>query len=663
MSAAQTPDAQTPQMLWQPSQERIANTRLSSFMDHLKRQYGVEARDYHDLWDWSRASRENVETFWSAVWDFCGVVAETRGERATKDFEKMPGAAFFPDAKLNFAENLLQQQGRGDAIVFWGEDQVQTRLSHDALYQRVSKVAQGLKEQGVGPGDRVAAYLPNMPETMIVMLATASLGAIFSSCSPDFGPQGVLDRFGQIEPKVLFAVDAYHYNGKVRASAPSVAEVVKQLPSVQKTLLINYAGDGDPSGIDGAERMDAWEGRFPGGPIEFAQMPFNAPLYILFSSGTTGKPKCIVHGAGGTLLQHLKEHQLQTDVRPGDRPFYFTTCGWMMWNWIVSALASRATVLLYDGSPFYPDWRILFRMAEAECMTHFGTSAKFIDALGNGGAKPGDEFDLTSVRTLMSTGSPLLAEGFDVVYNNIKQDICLSSIAGGTDIVGCFVAGNPIGPVYRGEIQARCLAMDVDIYDDQGQSVRDQKGELVCRKPFPSMPVQFWNDPGGERFFNAYFATYKNTWHHGDFAAIDSQTGGVVIYGRSDATLNPGGVRIGTAEIYRQVEKLPEVAEAIVIGQDVGDDQRVVLFVRLNAGQQLSDELVTRVKQQIKSGASPRHVPAKVLEVPDIPRTRSGKIVELAVRDVVHGNQVKNKEALANPEALQHFEGREELRS
>jgi len=657
---------ETPTLMWQPSAERIRDTRLAAFMEKVRREHGVEAADYHQLWEWSRRDQASMEAFWTALWDFTGVVAETRGERVISDFDKMPGAAFFPDAKLNYAENMLQQRGSGDAIVFWGEDQVKTRLSHDELYARVSRVAQGLRDLGVEPGDRVAAYLPNMPETMIAMLATASVGAIFSSCSPDFGVQGVLDRFGQIEPKVLFACDAYHYNGKVRPSAPNVAEVAKQLPTLQKVLLVNYAGDGDPSGIDphvaqGAERLADWEDRYDGGPIEFEQMPFNAPLYILFSSGTTGKPKCIVHGAGGTLLQHLKEHQLQSDVRPGDRPFYFTTCGWMMWNWIVSGLASRATVLLYDGSPFYPDWRILFRYAEAERMTLFGTSAKFIDALGNGGARPKDEFDLASVRTLASTGSPLVAEGFDVVYRNIKDDICLASIAGGTDIVGCFVAGNPIGPVYRGEIQARCLALDVDIFDDQGNSVRDQKGELVCRKPFPSMPVKFWNDPDGERFFNAYFATYKNIWHHGDFASIDSQTGGVVIYGRSDATLNPGGVRIGTAEIYRQVEKLEEVAESLVIGQDVGGDQRVVLFVRLNEGHELTDELVDRIKQQIKTGASPRHVPAKVLQVPDIPRTRSGKIVELAVRDVVHGRSVKNKEALANPEALEHFAGRQEL--
>jgi acetoacetyl-CoA synthetase len=473
--------------------------------------------------------------------------------------------------------------------------------------------------------------------------------------------QGVLDRFGQIEPKVLIAVDAYHYNGKVRDSMANLREVAAQLPTLSKLLLVHYAGDGDPSGLPAAaERFDAALDRHTPGPIPFKRMPFNHPLYILFSSGTTGQPKCIVHGAGNILLTHLKEHQLQTDIKPGDRAFYFTTCGWMMWNWIVSVLASGATLMLYDGSPFYPDWRILFRYAEAEKLTLFGTSAKFIDALGNGGAMPKDEFDLSSLRTLTSTGSPLVAEGFDVVYNNIKSDIQLASISGGTDICGCFVGGNPIGPVHRGEIQCAFLGMDVDVVDPNAKPVRQEKGELICRKPFPSMPVKFWNDPDGARYRKAYFATFEGLWHHGDFAEI-TENGGFIIHGRSDATLNPGGVRIGTAEIYRQVEKLPEIAESIVIGQDIGGDQRVVLFVRLNEGRTLDDALTDRIKKTVREGASPRHVPAKVLQVPDIPRTRSGKIVELAVRDVVHGQEVKNVEALANPEALEHYRGRPEL--
>ena len=648
--------------MWQPSKERLASTRLSAFMQKLEREHGVSFKDYHDLWEWSRRDETTVARFWDAVWDFTGVVAEQRGNETIRDFEKMPGACFYPQARLNFAENLLRQRGDGDAIVFWGEDKVKRHLTHDELYQRVSRLAQGLKDLGVEQGDRVAAYLPNMPETVIAMLATTSIGAIFSSCSPDFGVQGVMDRFGQIEPKVLIAVDAYHYNGKPRDSLANATEVARRIPSLNKVLLVNYAGSGDASALPNGELLESFEARYPGGEIDFAQMPFNHPAYIMFSSGTTGQPKCIVHGAGGTLLQHLKEHQLQTDVRPGDRAFYFTTCGWMMWNWIVSALACNATLMLYDGSPFYPDWRILFRFAEEEKLTVFGTSAKYIDALGNLEAKPIDEFDLSSVRTITSTGSPLVAEGFDYVYANVKQDVCLSSIAGGTDIVGCFVAGNPIGPVYRGEIQARCLAMDVDILDENGDSIREQKGEMVCRKPFPSMPVFFWNDPSGERFRKAYFETYPGIWHHGDYAAI-TENDGVIIYGRSDATLNPGGVRIGTAEIYRQVEKLEEVEESIVIGQEWDDDQRVVLFVRLKDGLTLDDDLTKRIKTVIRDGASPRHVPAKVVQVPDIPRTRSGKIVELAVRDVVHGRTIKNKEALTNPEALEHFKDRPELQS
>ncbi len=647
--------------MWTPSAERVANARLTAFMDRLAEREGIACKTYSELWDWSRRDSDSLARFWSAVWDFCDVRAETRGETVLRDPEAMPGATFFPEARLNFAENLLNRRGAGEAIVFWGEDRVVRRITHDELYAQVSKLAQALSDQGVQPGDRVAAYLPNMPETVITMLATSALGAIFSSCSPDFGPQGVLDRFGQIEPKVLIAADAYYYNGKVRDSKANLRTVADQLPTLAKIFLVPYAGDGDPSDLPAAaERLDTALASYTPGEIAFARMPFNHPLYIMFSSGTTGKPKCIVHGAGNMLLLHMKEHQLQVDVKPGDRVFYFTTCGWMMWNWMVTALASGAALVLYDGSPFYPDWRILFRMAEAEGVTFFGTSAKFIDALGNQDANPAAEFDLSALRTLASTGSPLVAEGFDVVYSRIKADLQLASISGGTDICGCFVDGNPIGPVYRGEIQARCLGMDVDVVNQDGQSVRGEKGELVCRKPFPSMPVKFWNDPDGARYRKAYFSTFAGIWHHGDFAEI-TDNDGVIIHGRSDATLNPGGVRIGTAEIYRQVEKLPEVAESLVVGQDVDGDQRVVLFVRLNDGETLSDEMVERIKTTVRQGASPRHVPAKVLEVPDIPRTRSGKIVELAVRDVVHGKDVENREALANPEALEHFRNRPEL--
>jgi acetoacetyl-CoA synthetase len=496
-----------------------------------------------------------------------------------------------------------------------------------------------------------------MPETVIAMLATTSLGAVWSSCSPDFGVQGVLDRFGQIEPKVLFCPDGYYYNGKIIDSRARVAEFTAELPSLTKIVVVPYvSATPDGSSIDRAVVLDDFVAPYPAGEIVFTRMPFNAPLYIMFSSGTTGKPKCIVHGIGGTLLQHLKEHILLCDVKRDDRVFYFTTCGWMMWNWLVSALACEATLLLYDGSPFAPDGNILFDYADAEKMTLFGTSAKYIDALNKAGLDPKSTHDLFSLRLITSTGSPLAPEGFDYVYAHIKDDVCLSSIAGGTDIVSCFVGGNPIGPVWRGEIQRRCLGMAVEVYDDSGRPVREEKGELVCVKPFPCMPIGFWNDPDGARYRAAYFETYPNIWHHGDFVELTAHNG-IVVYGRSDATLNPGGVRIGTAEIYRQVETLPEVEESIVIGQDWEGDVRVVLFVKLRPGKVLDDDLVARIKTQIRTGCTPRHVPAKVVQVADIPRTKSGKIVELAVRDVVHGRPVKNKEALANPEALDLYKG------
>ena len=645
--------------LWQPSEERIKSSNLYAFMQQAKADWGVDAKDYFDLYDWSV---EEMEKFWATVWDFCGVIADTRGERVLVDGDRMPGAKFFPDAKLNFAENLLRQEGDGDAIVFWGEDKVKRRLSHDELRGLVSRLQQVLRDEGVGEGDRVAGFMPNMPETVAAMLAATSLGAVWSSCSPDFGIQGVLDRFGQIEPKVLFCPDGYFYNGKTIDSLLRVAEFSAELPSVSKIIVCPYISEKPdisklPKGIT---LGDAIAGK-KAGPLTFNRVPFNSPLFIMFSSGTTGKPKCIIHGVGGTLLQHLKEHILLCDEKPGDRVFYFTTCGWMMWNWLVSALAARSTLLLYDGSPFAPDHRILFDYAQAEGMTLFGTSAKYIEALRNAEADPKSTHDLSAVRLMTSTGSPLVPESFDYVYQHIKKDLCLSSISGGTDIIACFVAGNPIGPVWRGEIQARCLGMAADVFDDDGKRVREEKGELVCKKPFPSMPLGFWDDPDGARYRAAYFERYDNAWCQGDFAEITKHDG-VIIYGRSDATLNPGGVRIGTAEIYRQVEKLPEVDESLVIGQDWQGDVRVVLFVRLREGVRLDDELVKAIKTQIRNGATPRHVPAKVVQVADIPRTKSGKIVELAVRDIVHGRQVKNKEALANPEALDLYKDLEELK-
>jgi len=643
--------------LWEPSEDRRRATQIAAFMDAVNARFHTEISDYDALWRWSVDNRED---FWEAVWDFGGVIGD-KGSRRLADGDAMPGAKFFPDARVNFAENLLRRDGDGDAMVFWGEDKVKRRLSWAEVRAAVARLAAALKADGVGPGDRVAAYMPNMPETVIGMLAATSLGAVWSSCSPDFGIQGVLDRFGQIEPTVLIAVEGYYYAGKSLDIRDKVTAVAAQIPTLKRVVVVPYVNDAPD--IAGIEKATLWADYLGSGPVpalSFARMPFNDPLYIMFSSGTTGVPKCIVHGIGGTLLQHLKEHKLQTDVRPGDRAFYFTTCGWMMWNWLVSGLAAEATLLLYDGSPFHPDGNILFDYADAEGMTLFGTSAKYIDALNKGGLDPKSTHKLATVRTMTSTGSPLVPEGFDYVYEHIKSDIQLASISGGTDIVSCFVLGNPIGPVWRGEIQKRGLGMAVEVWNEAGQAVVGEKGELVCTKAFPCMPIYFWNDPDGAKFRAAYFETWPGVWCHGDYVELTAR-GGMVIYGRSDAVLNPGGVRIGTAEIYRQVEQLPEVVESLVIGQDWQGDVRVVLFVRLAEGVSLDDDLVAKIKQRIRTGATPRHVPAKVLAVGDIPRTKSGKIVELAVRNVVHGRPVKNVEALANPEALEQYRDRAEL--
>ncbi|WP_339855686.1 acetoacetate--CoA ligase [uncultured Nisaea sp.] len=644
--------------LWKPSAERIAGANITRFIDFVNRERGAGLTDYDSLYDWSVTE---LESFWDAVWDFTGIVGDKGSDVILKDGDKMPGAAFFPDAKINFAENLLRRRDNADAIVFWGEDKVKRRMSFAALYDEVSKFVQALKAEGVGPGDRVAAFMPNMPETIIATLATASLGAVWSSCSPDFGIRGVLDRFGQIEPTVFVAVEGYYYGGKSFDTLDKIAGILAELPTVKKTVIVPYTREEPPIGdIEGAVSYADFTGAYQAGDISFTRMGFNEPLYIMFSSGTTGVPKCIVHGIGGTLIQHLKEHQLHSDVKKDDRVFYFTTCGWMMWNWLISGLASEATLLLYDGNPFHPDGNILFDYADAEEMTLFGTSAKYIDALNKGGLQPKDTHDLSTVRAMTSTGSPLVPEGFDYVYRSIKADIQLSSISGGTDIVSCFVLGNPVGPVWRGEIQTRGLGLAVNVFDDDGKPVVGEKGELVCTRPFPCMPIMFWNDPDGAKYKGAYFESYDNIWCHGDYVELTPR-GGMVIYGRSDAVLNPGGVRIGTAEIYRQVEKLPEVLEGLVIGQDWDDDVRVVLFIRLAEGVSLDDALTKKIKDTVRKGASPRHVPAKIIAVADIPRTKSGKIVELAVRNVVHGRPVKNVEALANPEALKLYENRPEL--
>jgi acetoacetyl-CoA synthetase len=643
--------------LWQPSPERIARAQVTRFIDAVNAGSGAGLAGYADLW---RFSVEQPGAFWSAVWDVCGVVGE-RGGCVVRDPDRMPGATFFPDARLNFAENLLRTPDDRPAIVFSGEDGAQRRLSRADLAGEVSRCAAGLRAAGVASGDRVAGYLPNLPEAITGMLATASLGAIWSSCSPDFGVQGVLDRFGQIAPRILLAADGYVYAGKAHDSLARVAAIAAALPSVLQTVVVPYLGSapslGDlPGGVWWPDFLEP----HPASPLSFERFAFNHPLYILYSSGTTGVPKCILHGAGGTLIQHLKEHQLHCDIGSGDRVFYYTTCGWMMWNWLASALASEATILLYDGSPLHRNGRILFDLADDTGMTLFGTSAKFIASAEKAGLEPAATHRLSSLRTITSTGSPLAPESFDYTYRAIKRDVHLASISGGTDIVSCFVGGDPTGPVYRGEIQARGLGMRVDVFDEHGRPVRGQKGELVCTGPFPSMPLGFWNDPDGGKYHRAYFDRFPGVWCHGDYAEITPQ-GGVIIYGRSDAVLNPGGVRIGTAEVYRQVEQLDEVIESLVVGQQWESDERIVLFVRLREGVSLDEDLIQRIKAHIRQATTPRHVPARILQVTDIPRTRSGKIVELAVRDVIHGREVTNRDALANPEALDLFAHRPEL--
>ena len=644
--------------LWRPSRQQVDRARLTAFMATVNERWKAGVCDYAGLYRWSC---EELESFWLTLWDFCGVIGDRHQGPVLIDGDRMPGARFFPAARLNFAENLLRRDDDGDAMVLWGEDRVRRRMSHAELRAQVARLAQTFAASGLGKGDRVAGYLPNLPEAVIAMLATASLGAVWSSCSPDFGVTGVVERFGQIEPKILVCADGYFYKGKVHDSLGRITEILPRLPSVQHTLVVPYVSrQPQIDHLPGAVRFDHAVAEGDSAEPEFLRVSFNDPLYVLYSSGTTGKPKCIVHGVGGTLLKHLCEHQLMCDVHPGDRIFYFTTCGWMMWNWLVSALASEATLLLFDGNPFSPSASVLFDFAEQERATLFGTSAKYIDALRSLGLQPRTTHDLAPLRTITSTGSPLAPESFDYVYEEIKNDVCLQSIAGGTDIVGCFVGGNPIGPVWRGEIQARALGMAVDVFDDAGNSLRQEKGELVCTRPFPSMPVEFWNDPQGRRYRAAYFERYPGVWHHGDFVEI-TQHDGVVIYGRSDATLNPGGVRIGTAEIYRTVESLEEVEEALAVGQEWDGDVRVVLFVKLTDGMSLDPALGDRIRVAVRAGCSPRHVPAKVLQVTEIPRTKSGKIVELAVREIIHGREVKNIAALANPEALAQYADRPEL--
>ena len=643
--------------LWTPTPEQIETAKITELRRAVNAQWQVDLPDSTALW---RFSVDEREKFWRTIIDFCDLKAGTWGEKDSVDADKLPGAKWFPDARFNFAENLLKRRDDGEALVFWGEDKIRRRMTFAELYDAVSQLAQALHAEGVEPGDRVAGYLPNIPEAIIAMLAATSLGATWSSCSPDFGLQGVLDRFGQIEPKVLIASDGYFYNGKTHDIREKTADLVSRVPSIQRVVIVHYVWtEPDISSIRDAVELSDFVGNFTPTDIQFKQMPFNHPLYILYSSGTTGQPKCIVHEAGGMLLKHAVEQVAQFSIRPDSRVFWFTTLGWMMWNWLASNLAWGATILLYDGSPFYPDGNVLWDFAAQEGMTLFGTSAKYIDACNKARLKPIETHDLSALRSIGSTGSTLVPEGFDYVYTSIKSDVHLASMSGGTDIGGCFCGGDETLPVWRGEIQAAILGMSTDVFDDDGNPVIGVKGELVCTKAFPAVP-SFLNDVDGERIHDAYFARFPNVWTHGDFMER-TEHNGFIIYGRSDATLNPGGVRIGTAEIYRQVEKLDEVLEGIVIGQEWDNDVRVVLFVVLREGLNLDDALTDKIKKQVRANCTPRHVPARVVQVPDIPRTKSGKITELAVRDVVHGRAIKNAEALANPEALANFKDRPEL--
>ena len=638
-------------ILWQPSEERVSNTAMTKFMQ-------INGFDsYDELHRWSVSS---IEEFWLALCAFCDVRLGGEAEAVLSQPGDMTSATWFDGATLNFAEHLLRHEGTRSAIVFRGENGARRQISFDELRQQVADIAAGLRARGVRKGDRVAGFLPNCPEAIIAMLATSSIGAVWSSCSPDFGINGVVDRFGQIEPKVIFSADGYIYNGKTFDCVEPVAGIASKIDSIDTVVVIPFTdGAIDLSPLSSAVLWDDFA--ISDSSLAFEQVPFNHPLFIMYSSGTTGVPKCIVHGTGGTLVQHLKEHVLHCDVGPSDTLFYFTTCGWMMWNWLASGLASGATLVLFDGTPFYNDGRILWQIAEEEEISIFGTSAKYIAALEKAGVRPVNEFQLPALRAVLSTGSPLAPASFDYVYDAIGSDLQLASIAGGTDILSCFVGGNPAWPVRRGEIQCLGLGMAVHIYDDDGVSVIGENGELVCVEPFPSMPVGFWNDPDNAKYHAAYFERFPGIWAHGDFAEI-TPNGGIIIHGRSDAVLNPGGVRIGTSEIYRQVEKLDEVIECIAIGQEWDDDVRVVLFVVLRDGIELDDELSAKIRKQIRDNTTPRHVPVCILQVPEIPRTISGKIVELAVRSVVHGKPVKNTDALANPQALEYFRDRPELK-
>ncbi|MBU2550323.1 MAG: acetoacetate--CoA ligase [Proteobacteria bacterium] len=651
----------TAEMLWGPSPEQIEKANLTRFIKYVNERYNKSLTRYDELWQWSV---DDIPAFWAAIWDFLGIIHSKTYDLVIDDLSKMPGAKWFEGAQLNFAENLLRYRDDRTAMIFASEVLPPRSLTYAELYDRVARLAKALRDFGVKKGDRVAGFMPNMPETTIAMLAATSIGAIWSSCSPDFGIKGVLDRFGQIEPKVLFTADGYFYNGNKFDSLERVGGILEQLPATEKVVVVPYINEQpDISKLPRAVHLSEFTSSESGLEIEFTQVPFSHPLYIMYSSGTTGKPKCMVQSQGGILIHQMKELVLHTNLTRDDTIFYFTTCGWMMWNWLMCSLSVGATLLLFDGSPFFPDAEVLWRVAEQQKITVFGTSAKYISALEQAGARPGANCDLSRIRAVCSTGSPLPVEGFKYAYREIKKDIQLASISGGTDINGCFALGNPIGPVYAGQLQCRALGMKVEAYDDNGQAVYDQTGELVCERPFPSMPIYFWDDADGEKYLNAYFRKYPGIWCHGDFIEIKAETGGVVIYGRSDATLNPGGVRIGTADIYTVVETMEEIADSVVIGQNWDNDVRVILFVKMAAGQELTEELKNKIKKAIRTATTPRHVPAKIIAVEDIPYTINMKKVELAVRNVVHGKPVTNKDALANPQALDLYEDIDDLKS
>ncbi|WP_427846744.1 acetoacetate--CoA ligase [Desulfosporosinus acidiphilus] len=645
--------------LWEPSPESKQAKNMTRFIETINSKYLVQITSYEELYTWSL---ENTSSLWAELWKFAEIKASQNYDHVVENYEQMMSARWFTGAKLNFAENLLRFRDNKTALIFKGEGQESVRMTYAMLYDQVARLAKSLRSLGVTQGDRVAGFMPNMPETVIAMLATTSIGAVWSSCSPDFGIKGVVDRFGQIKPKVLFSADGYFYNGKAFDSLERILQISSDLCDLVKVVIVpNIEKEPDFRKIPNAILYNHFLAADENLEIEFTQVPFNHPTYIMYSSGTTGVPKCIVHGAGGTLIQHLKELMLHTDLKREDTILYFTTCGWMMWNWMISSLAIGATVVLYDGSPFYPEAGALWQLIQDEKITVFGTSAKYLSSVEQCGLHPGESYNLMSLKTILSTGSPLSEKSFQFVYQHIKQDICLSSISGGTDIISCFALGNPIGAVYAGEIQCRGLGMKVESYNSQGQSLLKEKGELVCTAPFPSMPICFWNDADQAKYYKAYFNVYPNVWRHGDFIEI-TETGGVIIYGRSDATLNPGGVRIGTAEIYRQIESLPEVADCVVVGQHWNNDIRVILFIKLSEGIEVNNELENKIKATIKLNSTPRHVPSKIIAVKDIPYTLNGKKVEIAVANIIHNEPVLNLDALANPQSLELFKDLPELK-